>query len=76
MDSQNGQDFAKSASATYLPAEEIAGQEDVTENAVISEKVGTRKDQLDMMRMGKTPQLKVCWHSIGTMTLRLTARLA
>jgi hypothetical protein len=61
MDNQSGEDCAKSASATYSPAEEIVGQdEDVAENAIISEKVGTRKDQLDMLRMGKTPQLKVC----------------
>lgn len=76
MGNQNGQDFAKSASVTNSPAEEIVGPEDVAENAVISEKVGTRKDQLDMMRMGKTPQLKVCWHSKGIMALRLIVRVA
>jgi hypothetical protein len=51
--------FAKSARATLSP-EDIVGQEDGTENAIDSEKIGTRKDHLDMMRMGKTPQLKVC----------------
>ena len=60
MEDNNGQVLAKSASATYSPEEDIVEQEDGAENAIVSEKIGTRKDQLDMMRMGKIPQLKVC----------------
>jgi hypothetical protein len=63
MENHNGQDFAaKSASATYSPEDdiEIGGQDDVADNAFISEKIGTKKDRADMMRMGKNPELKVC----------------
>jgi len=56
MDDHN---FAKSASATYSLEDDIVGQETGAEESIISEKVGTRKDYLDMIRMGKTPQLKV-----------------
>jgi hypothetical protein len=60
MENHDGQDFEKSASATYSPEDDVVGEEDAAENPFISEKVGTRKDQMDMMRMGKNPELKVC----------------
>ena len=60
MEGRNDQVFAKSPSVTYSPDEDVVEQEDGAEIAVVSEKIGTRKDQLDMMRMGKTPQLRVC----------------
>lgn len=48
---EDGKGFA--TSATYIEAD------GVVVNAFISEKVGTTKDQMDMMRMGKQQQLKV-----------------
>lgn len=57
MGDQNSQFYAKSVARS--PAEQLNEPEDVAGNAVISEKIGTRKDQYDMMRMGKTQQLKV-----------------
>ncbi|KFY48511.1 hypothetical protein V495_01268 [Pseudogymnoascus sp. VKM F-4514 (FW-929)] len=70
MEDYNGKDLAKSASMTYSPEAdsdvvEQNGTDDggesaipIGENGIISEKVGTRKDQLDMMRMGKKPELR------------------
>lgn len=52
MESPDG----KTASATYLPDD--MGQEDIGDDGFISEKTGTRKDQLDMQRMGKSQTLK------------------
>lgn len=72
MEDYNGKDLAQSASMTYSPEAdsdvvEQNGSNDggesalpIGENRIISEKVGTRKDQLDMMRMGKKPELRVC----------------
>ncbi len=41
------------------PVRTCTGQGD-DPNDLISEKIGTRHDQYDMLRMGKTPQLNVC----------------
>ena len=82
MENHNGQSFAKSPSVikspsvTDSPNEDIIRGEDVAENAVISEKVGTRKDQLDMMRMGKEPTAEGSSGSGRTMTSRLIVLVA
>ena len=58
MENDNGQSFAKTAKATYSPDDvDIVGEEDIDDNGVAS---GSRKDQLDMRRMGKSQELKVC----------------
>lgn len=67
MHNQNIQDFAEAICASYAPEDDLVGQGEGegTEDTIVtivSEKVGTREDQLDMLRMGKTPQLKVCFH--------------
>lgn len=61
MESDDGKNSATTAKATYSPDDvEIVGQDDVENNEFVSEKSGTRKDQLDMIRMGKSQELKVC----------------
>jgi hypothetical protein len=51
---------AASHTAAAVPAEDELASDEIAENALISEKIGTRKDQQDMMRMGKAQQFKVC----------------
>lgn len=72
MEDYNGKDFAKSAGMIFSPEADSDVVEQkcdgdggesalaIGENRIISEKIGTRKDQLDMMRMGKKPELRVC----------------
>lgn len=71
MEEYNGKDFAKSASMTFSPEADSnvveqkgddGGESALAfgENKIISEKIGTKKDQLDMIRMGKKPELRVC----------------
>lgn len=44
----------KATRATHAPEDDVVAQGDGTENEIVS------NDRLDMLRMGKTPQLKVC----------------
>ena len=60
MESQSDKPFVEATSRSQLPVDELVGQEDLINDAVVSERTGTRNDQYDMLRMGKTPQLKVC----------------
>ncbi|KFY43566.1 hypothetical protein V494_01918 [Pseudogymnoascus sp. VKM F-4513 (FW-928)] len=69
MDDYDGKDFAKTTSMIFSPKadNDVVAQESgdsgesvlaIGENRMTSEKIGTRKDQLDMMRMGKKPELR------------------
>lgn len=51
---------AASHMAAAVPVEDGLVSDEVAGNALLTEKAGTRKDQQDMMRMGKAQQFKVC----------------
>lgn len=55
-------DKGVSHAAAVVRAEVEIASDEMARNAVISHE-GTRRDQQDMMRMGKSQQLKVCLSS-------------
>lgn len=52
--------MSSSSQATNAPAPASQDAEASVQIASSTDKMGTRKDEYDMMRMGKTQQLKVC----------------
>lgn len=58
------EDFARSTTSVPYAAENfvVVAREDGEDDVLVSEKLGTRKDQMDMVRMGKQQELKVYTH--------------
>ena len=63
-------DEQKGANATYSPDDLDIGEE-LADNEIASGSVGTRKDQLDMRRMGKSQELTVRSYSENPIISRL-----
>lgn len=60
INKQDAQSFRSSAGEDQLTMENMSRLEVDGEKGAISDSLGTRKDQHDMLRMGKSQELKVC----------------